>query len=265
MTVSLEALRAKPHLSASRIKSFLSCPRKHWLQYIERKQPAFRPVALAFGIAFHEGLAAHFTRSTSAAPVPIDEVHAAFRDALERQLKTTSPPVLFDDDENAASLVDKGVAMLDVFIERVPMPERVLGVEVPFSLRVTDRATGEVCPVPIVGAIDAIVEVEKRTAVWEFKSGKRKWTNEQIEFDLQSTVYRMAARAMGLGHVALTLLVTTKTKRPDVQVEELVRHARDEDEVVEAAFACLRAADRGVTHRVRSWACKACPYSWACE
>ena len=50
--------------------------------------------------------------------------------------------MLFDDDEELGQCVDLGVRMLDVFLSKVPLPRRVLGVEVPFALGIADPLTG---------------------------------------------------------------------------------------------------------------------------
>jgi putative RecB family exonuclease len=47
----LQQLRALPHISVSQLKCFLGCPKKFRLHYIDRIEPAFRSVALAFGSA----------------------------------------------------------------------------------------------------------------------------------------------------------------------------------------------------------------------
>ena len=60
------------------------------------------------------------------------------------------------------------------------------------------------------------------------------------------------------------LLVTTKTKTPDVQVEHLVRHRRDEREFAEIAFGVHRAIGAGADHPIRGWQCRGCPYADAC-
>ncbi len=75
MTLSLADLRSVPHLSVSRITTFPQCPQKHALQYIEHIEPAFRPIAFAFGTAFHEAVGAHLSRTTSHEEVVFDGVH----------------------------------------------------------------------------------------------------------------------------------------------------------------------------------------------
>ena len=54
MQSSLAELRARPHTSISAIKTFLQCPRRYRLQYVDRIPPAFRSAFFAFGTAWHD-------------------------------------------------------------------------------------------------------------------------------------------------------------------------------------------------------------------
>ncbi len=102
--------------------------------------------------------------------------------------------------------------------------------------------TSALLPVQLIGSMDALAIENGVETLWELKTAKRKWSADQLEFDLQSTVYRIAARSMGYDP-ELKLLVTTKANTPDVQVERLVRHRRDEVELVETIFSVHRAAE----------------------
>jgi hypothetical protein len=124
--------------------------------------------------------------------------------------------------------------------------------------------TGEIAAVPLIGAIDAIVVDEGKTEVWELKTGKKKWSADQMEYDPQPTAYVMAARELGYEDAEVKLLVTTKTREPDVQVERLVRRRGDESELAETVLDVLRAVRAGVDHRVRGWGCRSCGFASMC-
>jgi CRISPR/Cas system-associated exonuclease Cas4 (RecB family) len=170
-------------------------------------------------------------------------------------------------------------------------------------MQIADDVTGEVLPVPLVGALDAIVEEEgggeeeqpreihpgeradvaggntaqrlqaehsrenttPRRTIWELKTGKKKWSRDQLDFDMQPTAYVGAARALGHGDTGVKVLVSTKGKTPDIQVERLVRHRRDERELVQVALSVHRAVTAGVNHPLRGWQCATCPFAHACE
>jgi CRISPR/Cas system-associated exonuclease Cas4 (RecB family) len=263
--LTLAALREKPHTSVSELKTYLCCPKKYYFTYIERTVPAFRPLAVVLGSAWHATIAEHLLRSSHGRHVPVDEVRDHLRDGIIRGVQGDLVPVLFEEEEqDVGAVVDAAMTMLDVFLAKVPVPSVVHGVEVPFSLQLVHPATGEIHPVPLVGAMDAVVEEGGHPVVLELKTGKRRWTADQIDYDLQPTAYMMGARALGHDGAGVKLVLTTKAKKPDVQVEHLVRYRRDEHELVETAFAVARAVKAGVDYPNRGWQCRTCPYAQAC-
>lgn len=141
----------------------------------------------------------------------------------------------------------------------------MLGVEVPFSMELAHPTTGEVLMVPVVGAVDAIVAEGGQRAVIELKTSKRRWSSDQLEYDLQRSLYEKAARHLGYGDAALRLLVTTKAVHPDVQSEEIVRHESDAIEALDVIFGVHAAIAAGVDYRTRGWQCGSCPYADRCR
>jgi CRISPR/Cas system-associated exonuclease Cas4 (RecB family) len=251
-------------LSASSLGCFIRCPRQFKLKYIDRIQPSYRASALAFGTAWHVAVGEHLLTSTITEPRPVDELHDLFVLALDEQLDGDGPTVLFDDGEDRDVLVSLGRRMLDVFVKNVSMPDEVRAVEVPFSIDLVDAETGEVLP-PLIGSIDALVVKNGELTVWEFKSAKRKWPADQLAYDLQPTAYRIGMRAHGIENVELELVLTTKAKSPDVQVERLVRDAQDERDLIATAASVVRAVEAGVDHPIRGWQCRGCAYAHACR
>ena len=91
------------------------------------------------------------------------------------------------------------------------------------------------------------------------------WSPDQLELDPQPTAYRMGARQLGVDEAELKLLVTTKAKKPDVQVERLTRTGVDERELAELAWSVHEAVEAGVEMRNRGWQCRSCAYASACS
>jgi RecB family exonuclease len=263
-SMSLADLRALPHLSVSQLRAYVTCPRLFFFRYLERAEPAFRPIALAFGTAWHTVIGAHLLPQVKDAYLSREELQALFRDSLTEEVCKEGPPVLFQDEEDLGQTIDLGLRMLDAFILGLPRPDHVLDVERAFVLELSHPVTGEIAPVPLIGAIDAIVVDEGKTAVWELKSGKKKWSQDQLSWDSQVTAYSMAATALGHDDAELKLIVTTKTKAPDVQVERLVRHRADKQEFAETALTVLQAVNAGVDYRVRGWGCRTCAHAGVC-
>jgi len=255
----LDVLRSRPHTSVSEIKTFLICPRKHSYQYVDRIKPDFRPVALSFGTAWHAAIAQYLLGAS------VEEPSDLFRDVLAHDVLDGQTPVVFEDEEDLGQLVDVGTRMVGTFIASVPRPDLVLGVELAFSLELEDTTTGELLDTPMIGAIDAIVVNDDKPAVWELKTAKRRWSADQVEYDFQLTAYQLGARVLDVEDPSLTLIVTTKAQKPAVQVEQLTRTVRDENELVTIAASVMRAVRAGVDHPVRGWQCKGCPFAGRCS
>ena len=111
-----------------------------------------------------------------------------------------------------------------------------------------DPDTGEVLDEQLVGTMDLVLRHGDHRIVVEHKTAARKWSDDQLAFDLQPTGYKFAAQQVGLGDVGLRLQVVTKTKLPVVQVADVERGPRDEDDFLRTAVG--RAPGRGCRGRV---------------
>ncbi len=266
MNISLAALRKKPHTSASALKTFLTCPRQYFFHYVERAVTAFRSASLSFGRAFHTAVAYHLVKSSEFRTVPLDELVEAFRNVFMAELTESSIPVLFDDEEQSADeLLDKAREMLAVFVEQFPLPSLILGIEVPFELVLQHPFTGETTELPLIGAMDVIAQFDIQRRVLEIKTGKRKWSADQVDYDLQPTIYRKAANDLGHQQAETELVVITKAKQPTLHRLPCARTQRDEVELVELALSVERAVRAGVDNRRRDWQCRTCGYAQRCS
>ena len=179
MTKPLQELREERHTSVSALKTYLQCPRKYSLHYIQQVEPAFRPAALAFGTAFHEAIGEYLRASRPEHVVSVERLHEVFCRSFQAQLKQGGVPVVFDEEETAAQHVELAAKMLRAFVEQIELPKRVRGIEVPFRLDIDDPETGEVLPA-LIGAIDVVVEAERGTEAWELKTTARRWANDPL-------------------------------------------------------------------------------------
>ncbi len=255
------------YVSISQIKTYLRCPRQFQLRYIKGLKPAFVPLALAFGSAIHEALAEYYkTIKTAGMRPPLEDILNVFSDAWLAAQDGPAPLQLEDDDDAVQDHLEKGRRMLSFFYSeslKAPVPQ-VLAVEEPFSVPLHDSSTGEVLEEHLVGVFDLVTQEQDEVIVTEHKTGAKKWTADQLRFDLQPTTYRVAARELGIGDARLRLQLLAKTKNPALHIEELHRDARDERELLETTIGVLRAIDARAFFPLRGWQCKTCPYAGPC-
>jgi CRISPR/Cas system-associated exonuclease Cas4 (RecB family) len=142
---------------------------------------------------------------------------------------------------------------------------RVEAVEAPFSVPLFDPDSGVEMEEKLVGTFDLVLKKGLKRQIIEHKSSSRRFTQGQIRHDIQPTGYRLAARGMGLGHVDLTFQILTKARVPVLQIVDLARTDEDEEEFRRVAANVMRGVDAGAFPPVRSWACRTCPYAYACR
>ena len=229
---ALPVLREQLHVSVSQLKTYLTCPRKYELSYVRGLEPAFTPLALAFGSVFHTALAYYYrVLQKSKRSPPLEAVIQVFSD--EWKAAANRPfPLQDEDDEEPVDHLDRAVKMLTVFYSTVASSRMTVeAVELAFSVELHDPTNGQLVEERLVGAIDLLLAHKEKRTVVELKTNAKRWSQDQINYDLQPTAYRLAARQLGLGDVDLQLEVYTKTKAPIVQIESLRRGPDDEDDL----------------------------------
>ena len=263
MNEVLHALRDAPHTSISAIKSYLICPMKHFHRYVLHSESTHRSVNLVLGSAVHEGIAAFYAyfAEHGEAP-PVSDVLDAFDGSWTHSLEC-EPPVQSDD---LGKDKDLGVELMKVFHETAPRPARVIAVEFSFAIPLRSPTNHERSHRLIVGAIDAVVADEAgRTLLLEAKTAKRRWADVQLRYDIQPTIYQIAAKEIGLDDdPTLRFDFLLKLKTPVFETTEVTRTSDDEVEALTVIWQVCRAVDAGVFYPVRSWACADCEFGHLC-
>ncbi len=252
------APRAQLHCSVSQVRAYLSCPRRFEMRYLLGAEPEHRSANLVLGSAVHEALASYYAKYQRGIEPVADGVMAAFSDAFDEEV-AKEPAVLLDDGETLGQLKDSGVALVRAFLDNVVPPERVLAVESAFACDVVDPLTGEVLEEQLIGYLDAVVEDAGRLVVLEHKTAARAWSADQLEHDLQVSLYQAAT-----GADAVRLQVLTKTKVAKLLLHELVRDERQQVEAVEVVCQVLKAIRAAAFWRQRGWACRECEFRARC-
>lgn len=255
------------HFSVSQMKTWLMCPKKFEYRYVLGAEPEFVPMPLAFGSAFHSALAYHYQWLMRGEPAPIEEVKSRFVDAFKLARNGPVPLQVDEDDgDGFETMQAKGLQMLDVTLSHPSaLPAKVVGVEHPFTVDLYDAKSGELLDEKLKGVIDLVVEEEGHRVLVEHKTSSKKYSADQLTFDTQLSGYAFAAESLGWGEVGLRFSVTTKTKSPQVQVEDVRRDDGDMTAFLDTALGVLSAVDAGISFPVRSWACRSCPYRSRCE
>ncbi len=253
------AERAALHISVSQVRCMQSCGKRFEYRYILGAPAEHRSANLALGTAVHTGLAAYYLALKDGVVLADGEVIEAARQSLEESVKL-EPPVLLDEDETVADLQATAEKLVRAFLVGVERPDEVLAVEAPFYCDAIDPDSGEIVEEQLVGYLDAVVRFADDIVILEHKTAARAWSQEQLDYDLQVSLYLAAT-----GAAKVRLQVMTKTKVAKLLVHELVRSEREQREAVVIVCRVLQAIRAGAFWPAPGWACKTCEYRKRCR
>ena len=253
------AERAALHVSVSQIRAFLACPKRYEYRYVLGAEPEHRASNLVLGSAVHSALAGYYLALRDGATPDPAQVLAHYDHAFDAEAKG-EPAVLLDEGETLDDVRAGGAALVRAFLAGAPEPGRVLSVEAPVFADVVDPASGEVLEEQLLAYLDAVVEIDGKPVVLEHKTAARAWSRDQLEFDLQVSLYLALTGAQ-----FLRLQVLTKTKVPKLLVHDLRRTERELVEAVEVVCRVLDAIRAGAFWPNLGWGCRECEFRRQCR
>jgi CRISPR/Cas system-associated exonuclease Cas4 (RecB family) len=261
---ALASIRSRPHLSASAVQSWLRCGRQFEFK-LRKIPPAFTPSSLAFGSSVHAATGAYFDSLARGEGIPpLGLTTAKFTDTWHRYLDGPIP-LLLGSGESEGGLLDLGVKMVEVFHRDVPRFHRLLGAEVPFSVELVHHETGEVLPSEFSGFWDALAQSEDRYhQIIEVKTGKRRWSEDKLAWDIQLTAYVYAATLQEMVSPTVTVLLLLKHKQPSLVTYTPARGDRDFKDLIDLVFHVDAAISAGSFPPIRDWHCNGCQWAGPC-
>jgi putative RecB family exonuclease len=178
--MSLPAFKNQ-HLSVSRLRRFERCPLSYRLHYIDRHEPE-PTLPLRFGVLLHavlERLYQWVIEEEHIGPLPKDLVLELYRDEWIQSALW------------GFATYDEGLAILRAYLRDNPTVDHrsVLAVEQAFRLTVG--------PFEVVGKIDRVDRAgDDIVEVIDYKSNRVLFTRDEVDADLQLSIYALAAREL---------------------------------------------------------------------
>ena len=239
--MDLEELRKTPHLSASSINEYLDCGLLFKLRRIDKLRSEGTSDALELGSTIHEVLADYYRAKMEGKKLSLEKIHALFTEYWAEAAEDCDD-IAYREGKDFEVLLQEGKALLTAYLKNVLNdPFRVLAVEEPFRF--------EVEGVPIVGVIDLLEEDEAGAIIiTDHKTSGRAYGNQEIDRNLQLTLYQMAMKAGGYSdrEILLRIDCLIKTKTPKFQSSYTVRTEIDERRVTKKIKAVWDAVRKGV-------------------
>jgi CRISPR/Cas system-associated exonuclease Cas4 (RecB family) len=255
------------HISYGQLKTYLTCPQKYLFQYVRGLPWEFIPEYYPFGRSVHKAAEVFYrTLKETGQRITLDELVNHF---IETWIRESQANIRFRDGQDKDTLREKGIQLMKVFYENVS-PQNILGVEVPFSVDLILEDTGEILPYKLGGIFDLIEsDEEENVIVVELKTGVKRYTEDQIDLDLQGTLYSYALNQMGFrtngGETLVRYDQLLKSKYPTMETYYAVRGKVHYQWAYHLMRKVLGAIEQEVYYPIPGWQCRDCPFGLACQ
>ena len=246
------------YISISRIKTYLNCPMKYKLSYIDKVPKPFKPVGLAFGRVIHS-TAEWLNRKLGEGEKP--EFERVWRIFKSDWFALSQDNINFGNSEGEDALIEKARKMLGLLYNRQTNGVIIREVEMPFQVELVDEQTGEILPVPLRGVFDW---VENDDTLAEMKTSARKFDTEVSTNRLQLAAYDYAYRKMFGKNPKIEVVDLVKTKEPKLLEMEVALDKSDTQNLLGSARLFLTGVENGIFYPNKSFMCKNCEYRDIC-
>ena len=275
MSVSLERVPKKEvmerlHISYSQLRSYLTCPQRYGFHYVLGAEWERKSAALPLGASVHKAVEAYYrTLQETGEVLSLEVVVDVFDRVFEQQILNSEVEIIFKDGEDYPSLRKQGIELLKVFLKEVK-PQKIVGIEVPFSVKIPDLITGEgFLPIRLVGILDLVEsDSDGSYLVVDLKTSSQRYSELKLKHDLQSTVYSFALAQMNLATNENSTLVRydvlLKQKKPSMERYYVSRTKDDQRRLVQLINHVARAVELRVFFRQNGWQCQDCPFANRC-
>lgn len=221
-------------ISNSRIKSFLSCPRRYYWTYVKNLSPVSISIPLVFGRSIHRALAEWYANFSQ--PVTLEIFEATMRDAIK-------DVEWFKEEKDKYQLhINAGIELLKQYFERYKKePFSVLQSELKFEVPLDSHT--------LVGRTDAIINWDGRFKLLEHKTTSKLGQNYLNKFNLDSqlTSYIYGIRKalkIDIQEVVLNCLrkirIDAKKSEPEF-VRDIIIRADEDLEIFEKEVVLIAA------------------------
>lgn len=180
---------AEIKLSATRVKTFLQCPRQYRFHYVD-EIPTMLTGALAFGQVIHQVLHnLQMWRLTHGEPLNAQVAMYDFT-RLWEEIESTEKP-LFKTETEYAEYEELANLILSGYVEAHRDKPPPILLEYPFEIPLQDKVSGR--KYLLRGIIDRVDQADNGLVIVDYKTSKRKPSPRQLAEDLQLTIYAFAA------------------------------------------------------------------------
>jgi putative RecB family exonuclease len=261
--MDLSELRTKPHLSASAISDYLDCGLLYKFGRVDRLPREFVSDSLEFGTVIHKVLAQFYSAKMVGDRMLLKDIHKLFKKLWTDAAKGREG-IRYTEGKDFETLKKQGVDLLTAWHSKIEDDGyRILAIEEGFSIELPNL------PVPIVGFIDLVEEDEAGTVIiTDFKTSGQAYSADEIDRNMQVTIYQMAAKSNGFAdrEILLKFDCLIKTQQSKFEQYYTIRTEIDEKRLIKKIGRVWEAIRRGVfVPNDTGWKHNNCPYRKVCD
>ena len=260
--MDLYELRQKPHLSASSINDYIECGMLYKWGRVDRLPMEFVADALEFGSVIHKVLAEYYQAKMIGDRMMLKDIHENFK-MLWKETAEGRDDIQYSKGKNFDVLMMQGIDLLTAFHLQLPKEDyRVLAIEEAFRFDIPG------VPVPMIGAIDLIEESGDSIVITDFKTSGRAYSIDEVDNNMQMTVYQLAAKSNGFAdrEILLKFDCLIKTIKPKAESYYTIRTEIDEKRLIKKIQQVWDGISKGVfVPNDTSWKHQNCAYRQVCD
>jgi len=256
------------HVSYSQLFTYTLCPMKYAHNYVWATPPESRPLTMIFGKAIHAAAESYYRclQETGKA-LPLGDMEQAFEASFSKEIMSSDVKIGLKKDESIEGARAQGAELLKLFRSEI-RPQKIVAVELPFSVSVPDIVNGGDLPIRLVGYFDLVESDHDAYLIGELKTSAQKYSSLKLQFDLQPTAYSYAMNRMKTSTTEHSCLirydVLVKTKTPTFEQYFVSRTEKDHQRFIHIVNHVLAAIENRIFYRNLGWQCTDCQFKTAC-
>jgi CRISPR/Cas system-associated exonuclease Cas4 (RecB family) len=247
------------YLSPTRLSTWLTCPLRFKLRYLEGVEEPTSPSQF-LGQRVHDALAYVYRHRQHGQHVTADEVGeyivTTWDDAADEERME------FDSVEVEIALRKQAIGLVHAYLSQQCDEESPIAVEMPLECPLVDPITGEDLGIRLLGIVDLVLDSPLGATVIDFKTSSKSSAPLEVAHEIQLSCYAYVFRhTFGVTEHELQIRSLIKTKKPKIEVHPYPARG-------DTHFRRLFAAIRAYLDDVRSnqfvyrpnWTCSMCTF-----
>ena len=252
-------------LSPSKIQTYMTCPMSYYFRYVEKIQTIKNGRAW-MGSAVHKGIEkCHESKSIE---IGIEEYLRRFR-AQEQEINWQ--------EEEPEAVENEGLNLLKMYLssetfKNLPITQTEYEIFIPFDINERNKEIDFIYDFKRVDGpnnkvqciLDAIIN---KNGFVDWKTTKRKWTQDQVERNIQFNIYALAYFYItGTTEVPIQAHILISKRDPEIQILQTSKNQDDFKTTKQIIFQIIKAIQNEIFYPNPNMLCENyCDYKSLCR